>query len=183
MLSKEQVTADVEVLEEALRKKKRLLEKLENANTQFSKEPPPGTVLKFERTIAGGTRKYTFVLLSVGENSWTVTGKKNALNAIGLKESGNTWQDVTVAVGQNTLYQATGWEEAKGLFWHYFQGTESNRIYRSKEDVITSPNRNVKVERYSSVIQEWVEVQAYRPNLRYITAAMASLMAGPKAVG
>ena len=182
MVDKTAVSTEIADLEEQLRKKKRLLEKLENANTQLRSEPAPGTVLKFERAIAGSVRKYTFVLLSVGKDSWTATGKKNALNVIGLKESGNTWQDVTVAVGQNLLYRVTEWAEAGDPFWHYYQGMESSRLYRSLADETTIGARENKVERYEPVLQTWVEASVYRPNLKYITAEQARLVGGPKAV-
>lgn len=182
MVDKSTVTTLIADLEDQLRKNKRLLEKLENANTQLTSEPEPGTVLRFERPIAGGSTKYTFVLLAVGKDSWTVTGKKNALNGIGLKETGNTWQDVTVAVGQNTLYRVTDWEVAKEPIWHYFQGNKSDRVYRAEEAVTTTRDRSTKIYRYEPVLQEWVQVQVDIPNLRYIPASIASLLVGPRAI-
>lgn len=104
----EKAELDVTTAEYELKQATRRLEKVKNANSQYKEEPPLDTVLKFYRTIAGGDNYYTFVAVRT-QAGWSVTGRKNALNGIGLKESGNTWDDLRMSVGQNNLLEATGW--------------------------------------------------------------------------
>lgn len=104
----EKAELDLATAEREVKQAQRRLEKIRNANSQYREEPPIDTVLKFFRNIAGGDTFYTFVAVRT-QGGWSVTGRKNALNGIGLKESGNTWDDLRISVGQNNFLEATGW--------------------------------------------------------------------------
>jgi hypothetical protein len=112
MVDKIALETDVEALRAELKKKERLLERVKNANTQYAAEPPVGTVIRFSRSI-GGTRNYTFVAVR-NEPGWSVTGRRNSLNYLGLVEgSTNTWEALAIAIGQSVIEEAVGWDVVK----------------------------------------------------------------------
>lgn len=127
----EEAKARLEQANAEVRRAAKVLTKLENANTQLTFEPAVGTVLKFERPIHQSSTKYTFVILRV-DSGWTVTGRKSAIRGIGLQEVGNSWEDICVAVGQETLYMVSRWEVANDL--NHFVGGVSGCALRKTSD-------------------------------------------------
>jgi hypothetical protein len=176
MVDKIALETDVEALRAELRKKERLLERVKNANTQYATEPSVGTVIRFSRSI-GGTRNYTFVAVR-NEPGWSVTGRRNSLNYLGLVEgSTNTWEALSIAIGQSVIEEAVGWDVVKTDAYSYFQGVNSGTVYRTKCGQLV-------VEAYNTVVQEWheVETSVSYMNLKPLSRAQARLIAGPKAV-
>lgn len=125
--AKTSLVNDIDHLEEILAKKKRELQKLDSV--QDISEPDPGTVLLFSRPLAGGTKKYTFVAFRTwdGSGKWSVTGKANTLNLLGLSEAGNTWDQLLLAIGSAKVKQATDWVT---LGYKYYRGRNSGAFYR-----------------------------------------------------
>jgi hypothetical protein len=90
----------------------------------------PGTVLMFSRSLAGSTKKYTFVAFRTwdGPEKWAVTGKPNTLQLIGLKPSGNSWDELLLAIGDAKLKVARNWRTVGEI--EYFKGLVSGNFYR-----------------------------------------------------
>lgn len=134
---KRQLQADLELLQKTLESKSRRLDKL--SKIQDLPEPAPGSVIRFSRPLGGSTRKYTFVALRIDDKveSWHLTGKANALRLLGLSESGNSWENLLIAIGENRVRVATDWaapgEEPQPF--DYFKGGDG-KLYRvSKDDL------------------------------------------------
>lgn len=181
MTEKDTLQTDIDRLELELSKTKRKLEKLENANTQYTEQPPVGTVLKFSRTIAGSINKYTFVAFHGLKDSWSVTGRKNALNVIGLTEGGNSWEALTIAIGQEVVQEATVWAIPKSPEYKYSEGRFSGSVYRVRPG---DENKRYAAENYNAVTQDWhfIERAFNRIETREIDVNRAVQIAGPKAV-
>lgn len=116
-----------------LEKAERRLEKL--SKVQEIDQPDPGTVIRFSRTLAGGSQKYSFVAFRFNANhdSWVLTGRANALRLLGLTEKGNSWEDVLVAIGDAKVYQATKWEplaDDDATEYLYYRSSGMGTIYR-----------------------------------------------------
>lgn len=129
---------DLKTLTDQLEEKKRRLAKLNKVQTTlFSQEPAVGTVLRFTRALAGSVVKYTFVAYRASSSrlsAWHVTGKKNTLHLIGLKETGNSWEDLLVAIGDSKVEIAVDWVEPGKRVYDYFRAHDSGKVFRSSQD-------------------------------------------------
>jgi hypothetical protein len=114
-------------MEQELALLKRKAEKLKKI--QDLDEFEPGTVLMFSRSLAGSARKYTFVAFRTwdGPAKWAVTGKPNTLQLLGLKPSGNSWDELLLAIGDAKLKKVSSW---KTVGYEYFRGNGSGSFYR-----------------------------------------------------
>jgi hypothetical protein len=140
-VEKASIVNDVAHLEEQLRQAKRRLEKLEKVQVGlFESEPKPGTVLRFSRSLAGSSYKYSFVAFRAApnRNGWYLTGRQNALQLLGLNEKGNTWDDLLVAIADAKVKVATGWTDPGEVTpkYEYFRGIRSGQVYRLAEGVV-----------------------------------------------
>lgn len=136
---KEKLDEDLRVLKEALAKKEREAEKLSAVQTHLLEhEPVPGSVLMFSRHLAGSTHKYTFVVFRGhdSERSWVVTGRDNSIQLLGLKNSGNTWEEILFAVGSAKLKQAVSWVPFKGVKYEYYVGATTGAYYRGNLETL-----------------------------------------------
>lgn len=149
---KAQLAAKLEEIQaEAVRVNRRLM-KLDKV--QDLDEPEVGTVLRFSRSLAGSTTKYTFVAYRVwsrlaSSKGWYVAGKKNTLNLLGLIETSNSWDDLLVAIGDAPVEVATRWSDPKSKTTEdepvhlYYQGYASNKIFRMDPH---NPQKSVDVK-------------------------------------
>lgn len=113
-------------------------------------DPAKGTVIRFTLTYSGRS-SYTFVAYkaSIWEKSWSVTGKKNSLNYFGLRESGNSWSELLLAIGDARIEFATQWSDSnEPNAYEYFVGDGTGRIFRGN----VASN---KVEVRSPQSEEW----------------------------
>ena len=138
-LKSEQEALDQEVkdLEQALVVKKRRLEKLSKVQESLANEPPMGSVIRFSRTLAGSSSKYTFLAYNTSDvlnQSWYLTGRANALRLLGLNERGNTWEDLVVAIGNSEVEIVSEWSSLTKADYHYYRAVNSGKVFRFKND-------------------------------------------------
>jgi hypothetical protein len=135
---KKALESELTTLSTELEKKRKKLDRLSKVQTNlFDAEPAVGTVIRFSRPLHNSVVRYTFVAYRAGSapGRWSVTGRKNALNYLGLVEGGNTWDDLLVAIGDADVEVATVWVNPLEDEFEYFQASESGKVFRTKANV------------------------------------------------
>lgn len=130
----------VEVEEAKLAKLRRQLDRYESIPSYLTEEPEPGTVLRFSRKIGsdGKGMTYTFIAMRVSDkpDAWHLTGKAGVLKSMGLVETGNTWDAVSLAIGQSKVRKATQWVNLKeeSIAYNYTISLMTDHVYRTNPE-------------------------------------------------